>query len=217
MRKLGLLLLTAILAAPLASRADGSIQIDLGAAVAKPFGQVASGTNLGDQVAWGFPLQADVQFRFLKSFAAGPYIRYAPTSLGSPLQTACSGSGVSCDASDLSFGALGEYRFSDRLEGGPWLGALVGWEMLKATAASTVPGSTTLQKATVTSSGLQLGVRAGMDFELGGITLGPWAAFQAAQFSSYQADSGGTSRSGSISDQALHGWFEVGVRLSLLL
>jgi hypothetical protein len=217
MRKLGLLLLTAILAAPLASRADGSIQIDVGAAIAKPFGQVQSGANLGDQVAWGFPLQGDVQFRFLKNVAVGPYVRYAPTSLGSPTQNVCSANGISCDASDLSFGVMGEYRFSDRLEGGPWLGALVGWEMLKTTESKTVTGSPTPQKWTETDSGLQAGVRAGMDFELGGITLGPWAAFQAAQFSSWQADSGGKSTSGSISSKALHGWFEVGVRLSLLL
>jgi hypothetical protein len=212
MRKLGLLLLTAILATPLASRADGSIQIDLGAAVAKPFGQVESGTNLGDSVAWGFPLQGDVQFRFFKSFAAGPYVRYAPTSLASSLQDGCSTYGISCSASDLSFGVLGEYRFSDRLEGGPWLGALVGWEMLKSTRSASG------KHTTETDSGPQVGVRAGMDFELGGITLGPWAAFQMAQFSNAQVDqSGSPSTSGTIANKALHGWFEVGVRLSLLL
>ncbi len=211
MRRLGLLLLSSILAAPPSARADGSVQIDLGAGVGLPFGQVEGGSNLGDLVAYAFPLQADVQFRFLRQFAAGPYVRYAPTSLASTLQNGCSGAGISCDASDLGFGVLGEYRFSERLEGGPWFGALIGWELLKSTQAAAG------QKSTATLSGLELGLRGGMDFELGAITLGPWAALQASQFTNSQVESNGTTSSGSIVSTAVHAWFEVGVRLSLLL
>jgi hypothetical protein len=211
MRRLGLLLLSFVLATPVASRADGSIQIDVGAAIGKPFGQVESGSNLSDAIAWQFPLQADVQFRFLKSFAAGPYVRYAPTSLASDLQNGCSASGVSCDVSALAFGVLGEYRFSDRLEGGPWLGAFVGWEMLKSTQPQA--GA----QATATLSGIEGGIRGGMDFELGGVTLGPWAALQLGQFSSQKVELAGTTTSSSIVDKAVHGSFQVGVRLSLLL
>jgi hypothetical protein len=210
MRKLGLLLLTCVLAAP-SARADGSIQIGLGAGIAKPYGQIEGGSNLGDAIAWGFPLQADVQFRFLKQFAAGAYVRYAPTSLASALQNGCSNAGFSCDASDLGVGVLGEYRFSERLEGGPWLGALVGWEMLRSTRSESG------QKATENLSGIEGGVRGGMDFELGGITLGPWGAFHVAQFTTSKVESNGTTTSGSIASAALHGWFELGVRLSLLL
>jgi len=211
MRRLGLLLAAATLAAPLSARADGSIQIDLGAGIAKPYGQTEGGANLSDAVAWAFPLQADVQFRFLKQFAAGPYVRYAPTSLASSLQNGCSTAGISCDASDLGFGVLAEYRFSERNEGGPWLGALIGWEMLKTTEAAAG------QKASETLSGLELGLRGGMDFELAGITLGPWAAFQASQFTNTQVSSNGTTSSGSVASTAVHGWFEVGVRVSLVL
>jgi hypothetical protein len=215
MRRLGLLLVTSSLTlAPLAARADGSIQIDLGAGIAKPFGQVENGANLSDAVAWGFPLQADIQFRFLKQLSAGPYVRYSPTALASAQQDACSGKSVSCDASDLAFGGLVDYRFSEKLEGGPWLGALVGWEMLKSTQPA---GTTAGGKATATVSGLELGVRGGMDFELGGVTLGPWAALQVGQFTNQQVDLNGQSSSGSISNKQLHGWFSVGVRVALLL
>ena len=216
MRKLGLLLLTCVLAAP-SARADGSIQIGLGAGIAKPYGQIEGGSNLGDAIAWGFPLQADVQFRFLKQFAAGAYVRYAPTSLASALQNGCSNAGFSCDASDLGVGVLGEYRFSERLEGGPWLGALVGWEMLKATTPQQGASGGPLVKATSTVSGVELGVRGGMDFEVGGVTLGPWAALQAGQYSTQTVEMNGTSTSGGIADKALHGTFQVGVRVSLLL
>jgi hypothetical protein len=216
MRKLGLLLLASSLSAPLAARADGSIQLDLGAGIAKPFGQIASGSNVSDSVAWEFPLQADVQFRFLKSFAAGPYVRYAPTSLASNLSNGCSASGVSCAVMDLAFGVVGEYRFSDRLEGGPWLGALIGWEMLKTTTPQQ-DTTGTLVKATSTVSGLELGLRAGMDFELGGLTLGPWVGVRTGQFSTQTTEMSGSSTSGGISSKALHGSFEVGARLSLLL
>ena len=65
MRTLGLLLLASTLTAPVAGRAEGSIQLDLGAGIAKPFGQIVSGSNAADAVAWEIPLQADVQFRFL--------------------------------------------------------------------------------------------------------------------------------------------------------
>ena len=217
MRTLGLLLLASTLSAPLAARADGSIQLDLGAGIGKPFGQIQSGANASDAVAWEFPLQADVQFRFLKSFAAGPYVRYAPTTLASNLSNGCSAAGVSCDAMSLAFGVVGEYRFSDRLEGGPWLGALVGWEMLKATTPQQGASGGPLVKATSTVSGVELGVRGGMDFELGGVTLGPWAALQAGQYSTQTVEMNGTSTSGGIADKALHGTFQVGVRVSLLL
>jgi hypothetical protein len=212
MRRLGLLLLASTLAAPLATRADGSVQVDLSAGIARPFGQSTSGINLSDGIAWGFPLQADIQFRFLKQFAAGPYVRYTPTVLASSQQDSCSGTGVSCNASDLAFGGLFEYRFSEKLEGGPWLGGLVGWEMLKAT----VPESG--KQATSTLSGLEIGVRGGMDFELGGVTIGPWGALQLGQFTNQQNEVGGQTSSGSItSNKSAHGWYSVGVRVALLL
>ena len=130
-RLLGLTLLS-LLAAPLAVRADGSIQLTARGGVAKPFGETANGAKLADGVAWAFPLEAQLQFRVTKQLAIGAYGRYAPTTLASDLSDACSAANVSCGVTDIGFGALAEYRFRERLEGGPWLGASFGWEMLKS-------------------------------------------------------------------------------------
>jgi hypothetical protein len=206
MRKLFPLLLLSIVAAPLA-RADGSIQLSARGGVAKPFGDVGDGAALGDAVDWAFPLQADLQFRFLKQLSVGAYARYAPTVLASDLSDACDLVDGSCDLADVGFGLIAEYRFRDRLEGGPWVGALVGYEMLTGNTA----GAATERSFRL--SGLEAGVEAGMDFELGGLTLGPWASVMAGRFSKVKVEGD----SSSIDDEGFHGWFQVGLRVSLLL
>jgi hypothetical protein len=206
MRKLFPLLVLSLVAAPLA-RADGSIALSARAGVAKPFGDVAKGEALGDAVDWAFPLQADLQFRFLKQLSAGAYVRYAPATLASDLSDACDAVNASCSLADIAFGAIAEYRFRDRLEGGPWVGALVGYELLKGDTAGL------LGKQSTTLSGLEAGVQAGMDFELGGLTLGPWASLMGGRFTKVKVEGD----SSSIDDKAFHGWFQVGLRVSLLL
>jgi hypothetical protein len=206
MRKLYPLLVLSFLAAPVA-RADGSIQLSARGGVAKPLGDAADGAAIGDFVEWAFPLQADLQFRFLKQLSIGAYARYAPAVLASDVSDACDLANGSCDLADIGFGLVAEYRFRERLEGGPWVGALVGYEML--TGDTTVLG----REASTRFSGFEAGVEAGMDFELGGLTLGPWGSLMAGQFT--KAKTEGDSRS--IDDKAFHGWFQVGLRVSLLL
>jgi hypothetical protein len=206
MRKLFPLLVLSVLAAPMA-RADGSVALSARAGVAKPFGDVAKDAPLGDVVDWAFPLQADLQFRFTKQLSIGAYARYAPTTLGSDAEGACDAANVSCSLADVGFGLIGEYRFRNRLEGGPWVGALAGYEMLRGDAA--VAGA----KVTSRTTGFEAAVQGGMDFELGGLTLGPWASLHAGQFTKTKV--AGVSRD--IDDEAFHGWFQVGLRFTLLL
>ncbi len=150
-RLLGLTLLS-LLAAPLAVRADGSIQLTARGGVAKPFGETANGEKLADGVAWAFPLEAQLQFRVTKQLAIGAYGRYAPTTLASDLSNACSAADVSCGVTDIGFGALTEYRFRERLEGGPWLGASV-----RVGDAEEPTPATATAKATSTLSGFEVG------------------------------------------------------------
>jgi len=156
MRRSFALLVLSILAAP-AARADGSIALNARAGVAKPFGDLGDGVSLSDSVEWGFPLQADLQFRFTKQLSVGAYGRYAATTLASRTSDACTG--FSCKLADVGFGAIAEYRFSSRLEGGPWVGALVGYERLQGDVSS---GGTAPTKVSSTMSG----------FEAGGSTAG---------------------------------------------
>src|SRR5690242_5667169 len=169
MRRLLTLFVLSVLASPLAARADGSIQIVAAGGVAKPFGDVANGAKMSDSIDWAFPLDAQLQFRVVKSLAVGAYVRYAPTTTAS----ACTG----CSLNDLAFGGRLEYRFSDRLEGGPWLGVFAGYEQLKS---DFTVGATKLSR---TLSGVEGGAAAGMDFELGGLTLGPYVQLSLGEYS----------------------------------
>jgi hypothetical protein len=207
MRRLLPLIALSALAGPLPASADGSIVLSGRAGAATPFGDVANGGQLGDAVEWAFPLQADLQFRFAKRFQAGAYGRYAPTTLASRVDDRCDAAGASCGYEDIAFGGILEYRFRDRLEAGPWVGATVGYELLRAEETS---GGV---KSETTFSGFEAGVQGGMDFELGGITIGPWASLSAGQFSKADRDAG----SDDITDKGVHGWFQVGLRFSLLL
>lgn len=201
MKRLLTLVVLSALAAPLAARADGSIQLSARAGVAKPFGDIGDGVKLTDSVDWAFPLDAQLQFRILKQLSIGAYGRYAPTSV----KSTCSG----CTLNDIGFGGVLEYRFSEKLEGGPWLGVSGGYEMLKADK----PSGTGSAKVSSTISGLEGAVSAGADFELGGLTLGPYVQLSLGQFSKVSA----AGASSSISSKGMHGFFGAGIRLSLLL
>ena len=210
MRRLLPLLLGTILAAPLPARAQASIQLDLRAGIAKPFGEITSGAKLGDEISWAFPLQGDLQFRFLRSFSAGVYARWTPALVDPAVAGGCDAAGIACSASSLAFGGLAEYRFSDRPEGGAWVGVLLGWEQLRTTQS--LGGA----KATETDSGVEFGMEGGYDFELGGFSLGPWASLMFGQFGQRRLETGGSTTSGAIASTSLHGWFQVGVRAALL-
>jgi hypothetical protein len=179
------------LAAPAAARADGSVQLVGRAGAAKPFGDTANGIQLADAVDWAFPIEAQLQFRLGKRLSLGGYARYAPTTVPS----SCGG----CTVTDLGFGAVLEIRFSEKLEGGPWLGVFGGYEQLETKVSS----STTL-------SGFEGGASGGWDFELGGLVLGPYLQISAGQY-------GKASGSGSISSKGVHGFLGGGVRVALLL
>jgi hypothetical protein len=199
MRRLLTLIVLSALAAPVASRADGSIQIVAAGGAAKPFGDVANGEKMTDRIDWAFPLDAQLQFRVVKQLALGGYVRYAPTSVAS----ACTG----CSINDLAFGARLEYRFSEKLEGGGWLGVFAGYEQTKYEAGSGTA------KTSITYSGPEGGAAGGMDFELGGLTLGPYVQLTMGE---YTKRSGGTGSS-TLASKGMHAFFGAGIRLALLL
>jgi hypothetical protein len=204
MRRLFPFLVLLAVAAPAASLADGGIVLNARAGVAKPFGDLEKDSPMSDLVAWEFPLQADLQFRVMRPLSVGAYVKYGPTTLGSKMKDACSG--MSCKLNDIGFGAIAEWRLSGRLEGGPWVGAFFGYDMLKGDLSE---GSLS---ATASITGFEGGANLGMDFELGGLTLGPYAGLSAGQFTKADIGAGNVS----ITDKTLHYWFQVGLRASLL-
>jgi hypothetical protein len=199
MRRLLALVLSSAVAAPLAARADGSILLAAKAGVARPFGDLGNGQKLADLVEWVFPLEAQAQVRISKQLSIGAYARYGATVLAS----GCSG----CTGNDVGFGALAEWRFSDRLEGGPWIGAFAGYERLKS--ETQVTGAA---KATSTASGFEGGAWGGVDFEVGRFTAGPYVSLSFGGFSKLKTDAG----SSSIASKGVHGQLGGGVRGALL-
>jgi hypothetical protein len=190
-RLLGCIALSSVLALPLAARADGSIQLSASAGVAKPFGDIGDGLKLGDSIDWAFPLEARLAFRVAKQLAVGAYGRYAPTAAAAT----CPG----CTVTDVGLGALVEYRFGEKPEGGPWLGASLGWEQLK----------TSVGGGSGTATGFEGALQGGADFEVGGVTLGPFLQLSLGEFTKTSA--------GSINSKGAHGTFGAGVRVVLLL
>lgn len=211
MRKLPCLLALSVLAAPLAARADQSIAINFRGGVAKPWGDFAKGAPMSDGVSWAFPLQGDLAFRFTKEIGVGAYVRYAPLTLSDAAQNGCNAAGTSCSAADIAFGPLFEYRFGERLDGGGWLGASLGYEMARNEVG--VGG----QKRAATSTGFEGGVQAGYDFTLAGITIGPFVHAGAGQFSKVKTQFAGQTTTANIPQKATHGWFGIGIRVGILL
>jgi hypothetical protein len=181
-----------VLALPLAARAEGSVELGASVGIAKPFGDIGDGLKLGDSIDWAFPLAARLAFRVAKPLAVGAYGRYAPTAAAST----CPG----CTVHDVGLGALVEYRFGEKPEGGPWVGLSAGWEQLKTSASGGGSGSAT---------GFEVAAAGGSDFEVGGLTVGPFVQLSLGEFTKTSA--------GSIDSKGMHGWFGVGVRVTLLL
>jgi hypothetical protein len=198
MKRLLTLIVLSALAAPRAARANGSIQLNASAAVAKPFGDIGNGAKLSDTVNWAFPFGASVAYRVAKQVGVGAYGRYAPATLTT--SASCSG----CSANDVGFGALVEYRFGEKPEGGAWLGASAGYQMLQA---KDVAGSKT------TLSGWEGAFQGGSDFELAGLSLGPYLQLAFGEYGTQKVGSSSTS----IASKGLHGFFGGGVRITLLL
>jgi hypothetical protein len=208
MRKVVCLLALSVLAAPLA-RADGSIVLNARAGVERPWGDFQTARPVSDAIDWAFPFQGDLQFRLTRTLQVGGYFRYAPTVLATRAHNLCRSQNVSCSDTDTAFGGVVEYRFSDRLEGGGWVGASLGYEMLKSELGN-VANST---KQSTTFSGLEGGVQAGIDFELGGLTIGPFLQISGGEFTSQTTNVGSSAFTG----KRLHGWAGLGVRISLVL
>src|SRR5712691_9163364 len=130
----------------------------------------------------------------------GLYFSYGFASLGDPLVAACGS--ASCSAHTLRVGLQMDYHFVPWGQYDPWLGASLGYEQASASG----PGGD------ATISGFEfLNVQFGVGYRVSSLfAIGPFLGVGIGQFS--HVDAGGTS--GSISNTALHGWMNFGLRMS---
>lgn len=188
-----------------------NFEFGLRGAYAIPFGKSTdtAGDDLKQAIKGDVPLTVEVNYRFFEQFLAGLYFSYGFGSVGDGAARSCT-SGVSCSAHTLRVGVGGYWHFTPRNQVDPWLGASLGYEQAKVSASG--PGGS----ADATISGLEfLNFQAGLDYHFTPLfAAGPFLSAGFGEFSHQEASSPSGSTSQDISNKAVHGWFNFGVRIS---
>ena len=210
MRRLFPLVVLSALAAPLAARADGSIVLNARAGVAKPFGEAEKGEKVGDAIAWAFPLQADPPVPLREAALRRGVRALRGDELDSTVSNACSASGVSCSFTTSPSASSPSTASARSSRADPWIGAFGGYERLEGTRSQLGV------KATTTSSGLEARRPGGRRLRARRPHPRAVAVPERRPVQDSKVEASGVSTSGSIDEKALHGWFQGGVRASLL-
>ncbi|HYS82648.1 MAG TPA: outer membrane beta-barrel protein [Anaeromyxobacteraceae bacterium] len=193
-------------AQPSAER-NTSWQLALRSGYSVPFGKStdSSGDDLNKMVSGAVPLALEINYRITPDVYVGAFGRYGFGSLGEPLAAACTGG--SCSASTLEIGLGAYYHFRPRDAVDPWLGLGVSYEQM------TIKASGAGGSADLTVAGFQfLDLQLGFDYQASRLfAAGPFVSFALGQYSKFDVPG----NSGTISNTALHGWFNVGMKLSL--
>jgi hypothetical protein len=193
-------------------RLDG-LELGFRTGYALPFGQIiGGGTGGSDDLNKVFngvvPLWFDLGYRVGPTVSFGAFFQYGfgvlnTSSNGS--DAGCKTSGVSCSASDLTFGADFAVHLSPDGSLDPWLSAGIGYEVTNISVAST---SKSTYKGSY--SGIQLiNLQAGVDYKvLRRLGVGPVIIFSLDEYLS--CSESGTSCS--VPDKAAHEWLTFGLR-----
>jgi outer membrane protein W len=181
-------------------------QFAVRSAYAVPFGKStsASGDELSQVIKSDIPLALEVNYRLNDEVYLGGMFQYGFGSLSSPLAAACAG--ASCSASTLRFGVNAFWHVSPKKQLDPWLGIGMNYEQMKV-SRSDLGGSEDL-----TISGLEfLNMQFGVDFQASHLfAVGPYMSAGLGQY--VHVDAGGTS--GDISNKAVHGWLNFGLKMT---
>ncbi len=178
-----------------------------------PTGDALKDTKLTDYVGLAFPIWGDIGYRFGGKYFIGASVLYAFGTLGDLYKGNCSVSGISCSVGGLHVGPEFQFHPVGRAPIDPWIGAGFGYEW-SSTRVSGNGGS-----ATVTLQGWNfLQVEGGVDFALGSaFRLGPFVAFFLGQFDkSTVSSSQGASQSFDITNKALHYYFTLGAKVTIV-
>ncbi len=166
-----------------------------------PLGSAAAGSAkaMNATIAGEIPIWIDLGGRVSPAVFVGGYASYGLIGIAGG---SCYGD---CSHHVLRVGAEMHYHFAPTAKMDPWLGAGVGYEGLQfnqSYAGGTVDG---------TAHGVEfLNAQFGLDFALSPkLALGP---FLGATISQYNTDFGG----GDLAQKAIHSWFSLGVRLSVV-
>jgi hypothetical protein len=193
----------------------GPTALQLGARLAygAPFGSVtgASGADLDHAMSSQFALVLDGGLRLTPGWYVGATFSYGAASASDQFaQGACKANGVSCSSSVVRLGVNAQYHFVPDGRYDPWIGMGGGYEWASMSVSDAG------QTVHLGMSGWEFAnLQAGLDFRLGSRgAIGPFAALTLAEYQTANTptDYNGGTTSQSISEQAMHEWFFVGVR-----
>jgi hypothetical protein len=208
MRKLVKIFALAALLAP----AVASAQLSLGARVGYAFGMgKVSDTDQGDMsefISGQIPIQIDVGFRVTPDLTLGGYFGAGYGLLGDAVDQECDDFDLDCSARVLRLGVQVDYAFrtvSPTMT--PWIGAGVGYEWASVHQED---GSDELDSRV---DGFEfLNLQGGVDWKVGGFSVGPFAMLTIAQYANFEQEGLGENISGDIDEKALHQWLQIGLR-----
>jgi hypothetical protein len=167
---------------------------------------------LDDLVNYKIPIWLELGYRFNPSVWGGLYLELAPAKTD---RSFCV-SGRDCSSHDVRFGVDMQLHFAPYNNVDPWLGLGIGAEFLAVKAFD--PSINDVSK--FTWAGLEFPLlEAGLDLALSPrATIGPYVAWSIGYYTRYGVESPGFAGiSGSISDKAIHTWFQIGVKGTLKL
>lgn len=164
--------------------------------------------RLGDLVDGKVPFGVEAAYRFNPLLRAGIFLEGAPISVTGD---ACVG-GDPCGGSDFQLGVDVQLHVAPFRRVDPWVGLGAGYEWLRVDATNFTDDA----PDTWRYSGWSFPrLSAGLDIAVSPVvTLGPYVSYDVGRFTQVDQSSAGRF---DISNQAYHGWLQIGIRGSLNL
>ena len=210
---LAVLLLAAQAAAADGAPATSGFEAAFRFGVMFPAGGASKYEKLSDYAGLSYPIWGDIGYRFGGKFFVGASAFYAFGSLGEYYRFVCGDEGLSCSTYEVRVGAEAQFHPLGRALIDPWVGLGFGYEWL----------STKFSAATYSFTKTRQGwdflqLQGGVDFALGSaFWLGPFVAFSMGQYDKFGGSvDGQPGESVDIPNKALHYWFVVGAKLTIL-
>lgn len=157
---------------------------------------------ISELVALSIPIQVDVGLTLHRRWFVGAYVQYA----WSFMQVGQCKVGQDCSVTGLRVGIEGTYAF--RENGGPWVGLGTGWEWMFTSISSA-----TFTREVDVSGWEFANFQAGWDVEVSPAwKVGPWFSVSVGEFSRATLAGGGATIEQTISNTAVHGWLQFGLK-----
>jgi hypothetical protein len=170
--------------------------------------------SLPDLVSGMVPIWVDAGYRINPNLYVGGFFQFGFGFVNKDKNPGCEQ--ISCSVQDIAFGANVHYHFLPAASFDPWIGAGVGYEILKISESGTVAfgGMQAQFDLDGSFSGLQfVNLQAGGDFKATpDFAVGPFVNLALGQYSGYSVSFAGSEVSGDLTDTGLHEWLTLGVR-----